>query len=505
MSLRQLALGLLTLAGHAPFAAAQCGPFFGNPSVVATLPIAPKDLIAADLNRDGIPDLVCSTTPVNAVNRINVMRTSTSGVPEIRQVLTVSGVQTQFKLAVADVNRDGIVDLLATQYTTGSLLVYLGVGDGTFNPSPAAFSVGSSPTGLVVTDLNNDGRVDAVVTNFSDSTSSVLMGVGDGTFQPRVATAAGVTLPNHLALADMNGDGKLDLIISGSGQTLAVRLGNGNGTFAAATTTVAVNMTSTSNKMVVADVTGDGVPDALQMNNSAASIFLFKGRANGTLETDQAVSLPLPGRTLRTFSVADLNADGRADLSLVYGDIGAAAYPAVALGNGNGTFAAPIALSQSTSEAPGYVSTTADLNLDMRPDLIHVNGNGVVATTLSISAAIKLIWGQGNIVYPAGTSAVVTVFAEGTGLQYEWFKNGSPLVNTARVFALGRFLELDILNSADSGVYQCRIFNACSSITTSSYVHVMPASNPCPVDFDGDGFITFEDFDAFVQAFEEGC
>gem|GEM_PF-6539766 len=499
-----LSLGL-ALGPVAAVASAQCGPFFGNPSVVATLPITPKDLIAADLNRDGIPDLVCSTTPVNAVNRINVMRTSTSGVPEIRQVLTVSGVQTQFKLAVADVNRDGIVDLLATQYTTGSLLVYLGVGDGTFNPSPAAFSVGSSPTGLVVTDLNNDGRVDAVVANFSDSTSSVLMGVGDGTFQPRVATAAGLTLPNHLALADMNGDGKLDLIISGSGQTLAVRLGNGNGTFAAATTTVAVNMTSGSNKMVVADVTGDGVPDALQMNSSTDNIFLFKGRANGTLETDQPINLPLPGRTLRTFSVVDLNADGRPDLSLVYGDVGAAAYPAVALGNGNGTFAAPIALSQSTSDTPGYVSTTADLNLDMRPDIIHVNGNGVVATTLSTSAAIKLIWGQGNIVYPAGTSAVVTVLAEGTGLQYEWFKNGSPLVNTARVFALGRFLELDTLNSSDSGVYQCRIFNACSSITTSSYVHVLPPSNPCPVDFDGDGFITFEDFDAFVQAFEEGC
>jgi hypothetical protein len=61
------------------------------------------------------------------------------------------------------------------------------------------------------------------------------------------------------------------------------------------------------------------------------------------------------------------------------------------------------------------------------------------------------------------------------------------------------------LKESDSGVYQCKISNSCSSITTTSFLYVIPPSSSCDADFNKDGFITFEDFDAFIAAFEDGC
>ncbi|MDX2118548.1 MAG: FG-GAP-like repeat-containing protein [Planctomycetota bacterium] len=487
-------------------ASAQCGPFFANPSVALTLQNIPRDLIAADLNRDRIPDLICTTTSNFESRGINVMRTSVSGVPEVRQFLPISGNQPTIKVAVADVNRDGIVDLLATGYTTGSLLVYLGIGDGTFNPSPAAFSTGTSPAAFTVSDLNNDGRPDVVVVNATDSTFSVLMGNGDGTFQPRIVTAAGISSPNLLALADMNGDGRLDLIMSGSGAFLTVRLGNGNGTFASGTVIQSSFTSLGVSKFVATDVTGDGVPDVLSTNTANDRIYLFKGRGNGTLEPDVQINVALTDTRLRVFDVADFNGDGMPDLALLYADpSGVASFPAVALGDGKGAFASPIKWPNSDLPGSSFALAIADLNSDTRPDIIYVDGFGKLISTLSSSAGIKLLWGQGNIVYPAGWNVGVSVYAEGTGLSYQWFKNGEPLVSTGRVWSDGRFLQFNNLNDSDSGVYQCRISNACSSVMTTSYVHVLPASNPCSADFNGDGFITFEDFDAFIAAFEQGC
>jgi hypothetical protein len=304
----------------------------------------------------------------------------------------------------------------------------------------------------------------------------------------------------------MNGDGRLDLIMCGSGAFFTVRLGNGNGTFASGTVIQSSFTSLGVSKFVATDVTGDGVPDVLSTNTANDRIYLFKGRGNGTLEPDVQINVAFADTRLRVFEVADLNADGKPDLALVYADpAGNVSCPAVALGNGDGTFAAPMRWPNVASPGSSFAAAIADLNSDTRPDIIYVDGFGKLISTLSSSAGIKLLWGQGNIVYPAGWNVGVSAYAEGTGLSYQWFKNGEALVSTGRVWSDGRFLQFNNLNDSDSGVYQCRISNACSSITTTSYVHVQPAINPCPADFNDDGFITFEDFDAFVAAFEEGC
>jgi hypothetical protein len=97
------------------------------------------------------------------------------------------------------------------------LLVVHGNGDGTLGGSVIYQGLGTATVSAVVTgDLNGDGdhKLDLAVTttvNPSFRNISVYVGNGDGTFQPALNSGgSGLSTPASMALADLNGDGRLD-------------------------------------------------------------------------------------------------------------------------------------------------------------------------------------------------------------------------------------------------------------------------------------------------------
>ncbi len=149
-------------------------------------------------------------------------------------------------VAIGDLNRDGKMDLAVA--TSIGVSVLLGEGDGNFRKA-VNFVAGTNPIYAAVADLNNDGNFDLVVANQgqsggSGSSISVLLGKGDGTFQAAVNYAAGVR-PHGVAIGDFNEDGKLDLAVANEGvlqgdenpfvtfsnSSVSVLLGKGDGTF----------------------------------------------------------------------------------------------------------------------------------------------------------------------------------------------------------------------------------------------------------------------------------
>src|SRR4051812_48262348 len=141
---------------------------------------------------------------------------------------------------VGDFDGDGKVDVVTiAQYYTGGVTVIKGNGDGSFQPY-TSYTVATPPTEIQVEDVNDDGHPDLVAGNHYFNTVSVFLNDGTGNFGPKTDFVAGGA-PASVGLADMNGDGNVDIVSTDQTQvgTVSVQLGNGNGTFRAATNTPA--------------------------------------------------------------------------------------------------------------------------------------------------------------------------------------------------------------------------------------------------------------------------
>jgi hypothetical protein len=80
---------------------------------------------------------------------------------------------------VADFNRDGILDVAAVSFSTNTVQVFLGNGNGSFS-TPLSFPVDINPFGLAVGDFNGDGFPDLATANFHTSGDvSVLINAAD--------------------------------------------------------------------------------------------------------------------------------------------------------------------------------------------------------------------------------------------------------------------------------------------------------------------------------------
>jgi uncharacterized protein (DUF2141 family) len=316
--------------------------------------IEADSVAVADMNGDGKPDLVvsnCTNCSTDGHGSVAVLLSNGDGTFQTAHAID-SGGYAPLSIALADVNGDGKPDVIVGQCSgptfgcrPGEVGVLLGNGDGTLQ-TPVNYSSGADqPISVAVADVNGDGKLDVVVSNQAtgdqgtlNGAVGVLLGNGDGTFQPPVIYDAGGIGTAGLAVADVNGDGKLDVVVTdqlGSCQTastVAVLLGNGEGTFQAAVGFCFAG--SIPRSVVAADVNGDGRPDLVATNscgticgisvvgvllNTSTTAILspsslnFAPQAPGTSSSPQTVTLTNRGIAALTFSgitISGANAAG---------------------------------------------------------------------------------------------------------------------------------------------------------------------------------------------------
>jgi hypothetical protein len=150
-------------------------------------------------------------------------------------------------------------------------------------------AVPASASSTVAGDFNGDGKLD--LATLGGLTVFLQLGNGDGTFQAATTACtipgSSATVLGDLAAADVNGDGKLDVVVEAN--LIGVCLGNGDGTFSNAPDYYEPLSTlpgTLGQFVAIADFNLDGKPDVVANNE------ILLGNGDGTLRGQRAIPLP---------------------------------------------------------------------------------------------------------------------------------------------------------------------------------------------------------------------
>ncbi len=353
----------------------------------------------------------------------------------------------------ADINRDGLADVLAEGTSYSYMVQLINNGDGTYTSSTLTNMGAAVWYGAVVAiDIKGDGYTDFVIGDAGGPDSSTVMLNNNGTLTGSSKSGtyssfvSGSTVGNYNSLietsgVDMNNDGKVDIAQhttnGGNNYALSTMFNQGNGSF-----TWGQNFTNT----------------------------MYSGY--GSAAASNAVSM----------TWADFNGDGYMDLymSMSRTSSGTSQGGVLMLNDGSGNLLAGTAVGTATTDKfVGNVSVAVDWNLDGHMDIIKLANSGQSYLYTNDGLA-----GTASFTASKFSTATSTQVSGAALLDYDWDgaqdllifrQNGTVLLerNTNTV-APGTALHLKIVDSEGINVFfgnTVQLYNAAGQLVASEIIN----------------------------------
>ncbi len=363
-------------------------PQAGNSFATASRTLhAAGPITVADLNNDGYQDLILQQGTADAI----IYRSLGSVGLDLHPAWTATGTSGVHSLLAADVNYDGIPDLIV-EGAAGHIDVFPGNGDGTFQTTsiggtgPLDGTTGNGGHLIALGDFNHDNLIDALTA--TPAGISTLLGNGtaylglNGIYNAGPGGNGGPASTSNTpayAVADFNHDGNPDLALD-SPEGIAILYGNPDGTFQTSRayaagfpaesvalsffqTTKGILGTTTPPDLMDA-VVGIGAAQAMLLYGNGDGTFHFHSQANNPNQPGPTTDTPGPPGLIGTVFAVDWNLDGKPDIAIA-ADGPPSAIPSsgsgvvVQYGDGTGNFAPPTSFfGETVSPCPQTAGST---------------------------------------------------------------------------------------------------------------------------------------------------
>ncbi len=417
--------------------------------------------VTGDINGDGRPDAIAAAWP----GPIDIHTNTGGGVMTSSQLPAPSGGGYWSGLALADIDNDGDIDLLAgaENGANGGLYIYKNNGAGVFTAfsQPALLGSNKSVNWVSAADVDGDGDIDLLVSNrwgIANGTK-ILLNDGIGNFSSGFVFP--ITNGAGNLLIDIDGDGDNDVMLNSSSTNIYKNNGNGTFTF---------SQSISGNKLPTkqSDLDGDGDIDFVIGENNRFFVHKNNGTGNFTLfQTVAATGV----QGWAHIGIGDLDGDGDKDVYVP--SIGGSDQDMVLANNGKAGFCKVTVPSINTGQADDV--RLEDFNGDGKLDVYVTNlgteGDVIWYNTTTSPYVSPVTIASSNS--PVSVGGTINLAYTGTFSSRNWTgPNGftSTLANP----------QITNAGVAASGTYTVNAFDGSGCIATATTT-VIVSDHPAPI------------------------
>ncbi|MBL8761517.1 MAG: VCBS repeat-containing protein, partial [Phycisphaerae bacterium] len=439
----------------------------------------PTEIVLGNVVGDALPEIVTANDQAYSHSVLKNL-----GLLNFDAVIVMRREDMGYYPFIADLTGDGVNDLCtyATFDNPATFRLLPGIGNNRFGP--AQVTPMSAPGQVIARDIDHDADLDLLSVG---GHCFVKMNNGDGTFGPEISSD--LYAYNGAMTHDVNNDGHLDLIWTWTYNNnieafVRISLGDGAGHFAPY---YEVNTPRFLGDVWFGDITGDGAPELFaglggQAVDPALETFLiYPNNGDGTFGAYEMRMYELAPNFVTgvgAFWVGDWDADSDNDLVAI--SMGVWVFK-----NSGGVLGGPelVASLGGYGYSPQYGPSIFDVDLDADLDFI---GIGRIGSGYPSSPGFYFNNGAGLV----NSRSVMRGYRN----SYDWMAVGD-LNNDGRIDAMTR----------PDGYTAWRLYLNFPQVSRDSNHNGVPDECEglgCPADFNGDGFVNGDDYDAFAEAFD---